>query len=258
MRNECNVIKELLPLYVENMVCDDTIYFIEEHVSKCEECRNKLNGMRNITMLDEPTKETINNDITNLKNFKKEWKRKNRIFIRNRIILILICVFIAISLLAVNFYKKDFTDTQGIHILGNWAHINYQKKCYLFDGPTGEIIGDSTFTISGILFDESKKLFKDENYMSGFSGHIEVSAYPLSMEVGGHLGSIQDNYVDFVSEKYIGPAKWEKVYWVFIMRSNPDVVVIHILGENVIAVCGENEEEALANYQYYHEHLHDD
>ena len=45
MRNECNIIKELLPLYVENMVCEDTIYFIEEHISTCEKCRNKLKSL---------------------------------------------------------------------------------------------------------------------------------------------------------------------------------------------------------------------
>ena len=139
MRNECNIIKELLPLYVENMVCEDTIYFIEEHNSTCEKCRNKLKSMESLNMLDENTKETINDDITNLKNFKKEWKRKNRILIRNRTLLIVICFFIAMAILAINFYKKDFTDTQGIHVLGNRAHINdgicpyYNVKKYILE-----------------------------------------------------------------------------------------------------------------------------
>ena len=63
MRNECNIINELLPLYVENMVCEDTIYFIEEHISTCEKCRNKLKSMESLNMLDENTKEMIEDDI---------------------------------------------------------------------------------------------------------------------------------------------------------------------------------------------------
>lgn len=259
MRNECNVINELLPLYVENMVCEDTIYFIEEHISTCEKCRNKLKSMESVNMLDKNTKETINNDITNLKNFKKEWKRKNLILIRNRTILIVSCIFIAMAILAINFYKKDFTDTQGIHVLGNWAHINYQEKCYFIDTQTKEITGDSTFTISGILFAKPKELFKNYYEMQSFSGHIEVGAYPMAMTELDHFGSIHDNNtITMSSDKYIEPGKWEHYYMVQIMYSDPEIVVVHILGKNITAVCGQNEDEALENYQYYLEHFYDD
>lgn len=258
MRNECNIIKELLPLYVENMVCEDTIYFIEEHISTCEKCRNKLKSMESLNMLDENTKETINDDITNLKNFKKEWKRKNRILIRNRTLLIVICIFLAMAILTINFYKKDFTATQGIHVLGNWAHINYQEKCYFIDTKTQEVIGDSTFTISGMLYGKHKEMFKEYYEMSTFSGHMEVSAYPIAIAEADSLGVVYDNKIMLTCDRYIEPGKWEQVYMVQIMRSDPDIVVIHISGTNVTAVCGQNEDEALENYQYYLEHFYDD
>ena len=261
MRNECNIIKELLPLYVENMVCDDTIYFIEEHVGKCEKCRNKLNGMRNVTLLDENTRESINDDITNLRNFKKEWKRKNRILIRNRVILIIICVFIATAILASNSFLKNFTDTQGIHILGNWAHIDYQKKCYFIDAKTGEITGDSTFTISGILFNESKGIFKESSGASSFSGHMEVSAYPFAMTEVFHEGSIfNNNNISLTSCNRKDLSDMKPYYWVHIC-SDLEIVVIRIYLENdetLTAVCGQNEEEALENYRQYWETYFDD
>lgn len=254
MRNECNVINELLPLYVENMVCEDTIYFIEEHISKCEECRNRLNRMRNLNILDENKRESINNDITNLKNFKKEWKRKNRILIRNRTILIVICIFIAMAILASNCFTKNFTDTQGIHVLGNWAHINYQEKCYFIDTQTKEITGDSTFTISGILFAKPKELFKDYYEMSSFSGHMEVSAYPFAMTEVFHKGSIHDKKISLASGNKTDLSDLKPFYQVHIMCSNPDIVVIYIYLENdevLVAVCGQSEDEALENYQQY-------
>lgn len=263
MRNECNIIKELLPLYVENMVCDDTIYFIEEHISTCEKCRNKLKSMESVNMLDENTKETINDDIINLKNFKKEWKRKNRILIRKRTILISICIFIAMAILVSNVFIKNFTETEGIHVLGKWAHINYQEKCYFIDSKTNEVIGDSTFAISGMLYDKHKKIFQEYSTTSTFSGHIEVSAYPFALteDYLPHSGSISDEMIIFLSDRCNEPGYFERVYMVEILRSNPEVVVIHIYLENdevLTAVCGQSEEEALENYQYYLGHFFDD
>lgn len=45
MKITCNVIKDLLPLYVENMVSEDTRYIVEEHIDSCEKCREQLENM---------------------------------------------------------------------------------------------------------------------------------------------------------------------------------------------------------------------
>ncbi len=41
MRNECNIIRDILPLYVENMVSADTAAFVEEHLKRCEACQKE-------------------------------------------------------------------------------------------------------------------------------------------------------------------------------------------------------------------------
>ncbi len=41
MRNECNIIRDILPLYAENMASPDTADFIEEHLKSCEACRKE-------------------------------------------------------------------------------------------------------------------------------------------------------------------------------------------------------------------------
>ena len=41
MRNECSIIRDLLPLYAENMVSSDTAAFVEEHLKGCEACRKE-------------------------------------------------------------------------------------------------------------------------------------------------------------------------------------------------------------------------
>ncbi len=41
MKNECSIIRDLLPLYAENMVSSDTAAFVEEHLKNCEACRQE-------------------------------------------------------------------------------------------------------------------------------------------------------------------------------------------------------------------------
>ncbi|MDE7423528.1 MAG: zf-HC2 domain-containing protein [Lachnospiraceae bacterium] len=66
MSNKCNLIKDILPLYVENMVSTDTREFVSEHLEHCEECRAELKHMR------KPVDFIPDADIVPLKTIKKE------------------------------------------------------------------------------------------------------------------------------------------------------------------------------------------
>lgn len=45
MKVTCNVIKDLLPLYAEDMVSDDTRRLVDEHIASCEDCKKQLGEM---------------------------------------------------------------------------------------------------------------------------------------------------------------------------------------------------------------------
>ena len=68
MRNECNIIRDILPLYIENMVSDDTAAFIEDHLKKCAACRTELEQMK------APDDFQIDTDIVPLKISKRKWQ----------------------------------------------------------------------------------------------------------------------------------------------------------------------------------------
>lgn len=38
MKNECSIVRDLLPLYAENMLSDETTEFVSQHLEKCSEC----------------------------------------------------------------------------------------------------------------------------------------------------------------------------------------------------------------------------
>ena len=46
MKNECSIIRDILPLYVENMVSEDTAEFVKEHLESCPVCRAELEKLR--------------------------------------------------------------------------------------------------------------------------------------------------------------------------------------------------------------------
>ncbi len=52
MTNKCSIIRDILPLYAENMVSADTAAFVEEHLKGCEDCQKAYEQCK------EPKKET--------------------------------------------------------------------------------------------------------------------------------------------------------------------------------------------------------
>ncbi len=42
----CNIIKDLLPSYIDGICSDDTAKLVEDHVKHCEECKTYLNKMQ--------------------------------------------------------------------------------------------------------------------------------------------------------------------------------------------------------------------
>ena len=68
MSNKCNLIKDILPLYMEDMVSTDTQEFVNAHLEHCAECRAELERMRG------PAKfvPDIDTDIVPLKRIKKD------------------------------------------------------------------------------------------------------------------------------------------------------------------------------------------
>lgn len=46
MRNECNIIRDVLPLYAENIASPDTAEFVQEHLKTCAECQKEYERIK--------------------------------------------------------------------------------------------------------------------------------------------------------------------------------------------------------------------
>ena len=69
MKISCNIIKDRLPLYVENIVSNESKALVEEHLKSCIECQSKLQKMQ------QPVKLSADKDMNELKALKKIWNR---------------------------------------------------------------------------------------------------------------------------------------------------------------------------------------
>ena len=99
MSNKCNLIKDILPLYVEDMVSTDTREFVSEHLEHCAECHTEFEHMQT------PAEFIPDTDIAPLKRIKKGlfMKRLQTIFFTVMLVCAIVAVVFAI-LTSPNFF----------------------------------------------------------------------------------------------------------------------------------------------------------
>lgn len=84
MRNECSIVRDILPLYIEDMVSDDTALFVEEHLKNCSECQKELAKLKATAEIEIMSKETVlvhQEEAAPLKTLKRKLWRKQIITI---------------------------------------------------------------------------------------------------------------------------------------------------------------------------------
>ena len=75
MKIDCCVVRDLLPLYVENMVSDQTAEQIKQHLAECPDCQNECDSFRDNSKLDILETPVPQSDV---KPFKKIVRKLNR------------------------------------------------------------------------------------------------------------------------------------------------------------------------------------
>ena len=79
MKTECSVVRDLLPLYIEDMVSTETAQYVNEHLKNCDECQAELANLEEgVELSTIETKVAPKSD--DAKPFKKMMKRMNRQF----------------------------------------------------------------------------------------------------------------------------------------------------------------------------------
>lgn len=108
MRLDCDVIGDLMPLYVEELASEKSCEFVEEHVKECECCKNKLQAMK------EP-EEKIEHTVEPLKELKRKMKMHNRLLVTLTVLVIFSILTIVEG--ALNVTSETPENTMGFCLL---------------------------------------------------------------------------------------------------------------------------------------------
>lgn len=95
MKNECSIVRDLLPLYFENMLSEDTAAFVKEHLESCSECASELEKMIAGKQIDEVAVQQREHDANVITGIKKKIRKKKWISIS----IAAACLLVAVALL---------------------------------------------------------------------------------------------------------------------------------------------------------------
>ena len=95
MKITCNIIEDLLPLYIDDMVSEDSRQLVEEHLKECAACRKMLDEMKKENQLRTVSGNAKRNsdrrtEIAPLKKIRRRIRRKRMISIILAAVLVLL------------------------------------------------------------------------------------------------------------------------------------------------------------------------
>lgn len=141
-KENCKIVKDLLPSYIDELTSKETKKFIENHFNECTDCKETLENMKK--NLEKKNKEITNKSVKYAKKYNKKLKKLIAIIL---ILIILICIitFIRNAIILIELksnYDKQNHDWSNYHML--WSNHSYDQTSvfdiYYKDGKSYQII----------------------------------------------------------------------------------------------------------------------
>ena len=160
MKNECSIVKDLIPLYIDDMLSKDTVEFVTEHLQSCANCREYLKTLTDINEEIVINKENNIDKGEAIKNMKKKMNM-------NKILTILLTSISTVILIIIglNYYLKpmDFIAKIEEYKKENMQIIVMES----IDISANKYINDSkayTITVGDKEYNEIIDICKDYSY----------------------------------------------------------------------------------------------
>lgn len=214
-RNNCNIIKDLIPLCIDGVASEDSMKCVEEHIQTCEDCRHQMELMkRSIAVPDE--KEVRMKEAEGFKKMKKSILMG---------LVIAVCVTLVLSVGGFTAYaiarnviqKKNETTIRGtwykdgeeVISFTSWgiAHINekfLKEDIGLFEGVAAYYLSDPSCVrfiqeedyVKPEKRDAFEKYFNirddDEDFDISIEFQLKASEEQLTLYLGGEEYMVLD------------------------------------------------------------------
>lgn len=174
----CPIIRDILPLYVDDVVSDDTRHMVEEHLVHCDGCRKLAAEMQGEMVLP------IENDTKPLEHFKNAWKRKKvMIAVISVVVTLLASLLIGTAIYIENMPAKMVV-MQDANTSGEWERVEVDESGYLNF--------DSLFCSKEVVLDANSKgpVFLR---ISDEQGNVVIDNLMISPGFGVSLDALERN-----------------------------------------------------------------
>lgn len=168
MKYECDIVKDLMPLYIDDLLSENSKKFVEDHINSCESCKNyydKLSSEIKIPV----SKEARFSDLRPIEYLKSNLSKKiiKKVLGTTLVIGLLVGAFLFAQL-----YKLP-VDPQMIdfYVNDNYLMMKYQEKGDILFSAGNSWENDGTWTVN---FSQTPweryiaPLYRKENYNNDF------------------------------------------------------------------------------------------
>lgn len=168
MKYECDIVKDLMPLYIDDLLSENSKKFVEDHINSCESCKNyydKLSSEIKIPV----SKEARFSDLRPIEYLKSNLSKKiiKKVLGTTLVIGLLVGAFLFAQL-----YKLP-VDPQMIdfYVNDNYLMMKYQEKGDILFSAGNSWKNDGTWTVN---FSQTPweryiaPLYRKENYNNDF------------------------------------------------------------------------------------------
>lgn len=128
MKNECSIVRDILPLYLENMVSDETGAFVKEHLKGCPECTAELEALKagpRVEKIGSEMRDSLETEVMkSMKATRKKFRKK-----AYRVAAIIAGIFIIVCVLLHFFPVYRFVDI-GSMTMGNYYSSDQIAKAF--------------------------------------------------------------------------------------------------------------------------------
>ncbi len=228
MRNECSIVRDILPLYIEDMVSDDTASFVGEHLKNCSECQKELAKFKVAAEIGIVSKETVlthQEEAAPLKTLKRKLRRRQII---SMLLSFIIAAVFTGSVVFVLFIWGIPADSENIKLeteiqSDTGGYLNQEFVLHItqmYDRPLSESVREVYQT------DENGKYIYDEY------GHKITIGYEIAVREIPFGGYNPNNFT--IGYRYDGEtAPGDDFDFTFTIKFRDTVVVYSVFEEGL-------------------------
>lgn len=219
MKNECDIVQDLLFSYKDGCLKPGSKDFVEKHLKKCEDCGKIYAEMNK----EEESLNSTQNEIDYLKKIKKKMKKKTKIIIAISIVLIILIIFN--SAVFINYGK--YLNKMTIYLDDSITSEERQE----IENTIKEIDKNAKITYKSKedALNNMKERFADKPDL--LAGYEDNNIFPSYYEVNSTKKAIEEIEAKLINDekiKSISSSKGVNPYELFFMQ----YVYVPLTGKN--------------------------